>query len=212
MTLKKNDFIEVEFVGKIKDGGVFDSNISSELKKLNPGAEGKPFVYSLGQGMFLEGIDEYLIGKEIGKHKLELIPEKAFGKRESSLVKMIPMKVFKEHRLNPIQGAVLDFDGRMGKILSVSGGRVIVDFNNPLAGKDVIYEINVKRKVDDINEKINAFNEFLFRRKLDFEVKGKKLIISVEKEFAKFVEMFKDKFKEVFDLDLEIKEIEGKKD
>ena len=113
-----------------------------------------------------------------------------------NLVQMIPMKVFKNNNLNPVSGAVFNFDVRIAKILTVSGGRVMVDFNNPLAGKDVVYEINILRKVNDLNEKIKAFINFLFRKDLDFSVKDTKIILEVEKGMTQFVEMFKDKFKE----------------
>jgi hypothetical protein len=94
----------------------------------------------------------------------------------------------------------------MGRILSVSGGRVLVDFNNPLAGKEVIYTIEVKRKIEDINDKIKAFNSFLFKKDFKFEIKDKKIIYESEGDFKKFLEMFKDKFKEIFGLELEVKE------
>lgn len=87
----------------------------------------------------------------------------------------------------------------------------MVDFNNPIAGKDVEYKIKVLKKVEDLNEKIKALIEFLFKRDLKFEVKDKKLIIEVEKPMRQFVEMFAIKFKEIFDLDLEVKDIEEKK-
>lgn len=206
MALKKSDFIEIEFTAKIKDGEVFDSNIKEELQKLNSHAKAEPFIYSLSEGMFLEGVDNYLIGKEIGEYKIELNPEKAFGKRESKLIQMIPMKVFKQHNVNPIPGSMFNFDNRAAKILTVSGGRVMVDFNNPLAGKDVIYNIKILRKVEDKNEKIKALNKFLFKKDFKFDVKDKKLILEVEKGMSKFIEMFKDKYKEILDLDLEVKE------
>jgi len=40
---------------------------------------------------------------------------------------MIPLKVFIEHKINPVPGAVLTFDNRLGKVLTVSGGRIMVD-------------------------------------------------------------------------------------
>ena len=212
MSFQKNDFIEIEFTGKIKDGEVFDSNISEELKKLNPNQEAKPFVFSLGQDMFLKGIEDFLIGKEIGKYEIELNPEQAFGLRDPSLIQMIPMKVFVEHKINPIPGTVLNFENRLGKVLTVSGGRTMVDFNNPLAGKEVVYNINVLRKVEDINEKIRSLNEFLFRRDFKFETKDNKLILQVDKGFKAFAELFKDKFKEMLGLDLEVREIENKEE
>jgi peptidylprolyl isomerase len=211
MVFQKKDFIEVEFTGKIKDGEIFDSNIKKNLEKLNPNENPKPFIFCLGEGMFLKGIDEFLTGKEVGSYTLELSPENAFGPRVPQFVQMIPIKVFKENNLNPTVGAVFNFDGRMAKVLSVSGGRVMVDFNNPLAGKNVVYEINVLRKVDNLNEKIKAFLNFLFRRDFKFTVEGNKVIIEAEKNFSQFIEMFKEKFKDVFSMDLEVKLIEGRK-
>jgi FKBP-type peptidyl-prolyl cis-trans isomerase 2 len=120
---------------------------------------------------------------------------------------MVPIKTFLEQKINPIPGILLNFDGRIGKTLTVSGGRVMVDFNNPLAGKIVVYKINVKRKVTDINERVKSLNEFLFQKDLEFSIEDKKLILKTEKNMKKFVEMFKDKFKEILDLNLEVIEI-----
>ncbi len=207
MNLQKNDFIEIEFTAKVKNGEIFDSNIKEDLKKLNPDADPKPFVFCLGQGMFLKGVDDFLIGKSVGKYEIELQPEKAFGNRNPKFIKMIPRKVFIQQKLNPVPGAIFSFDNQVAKILAVSGGRIMVDFNNPIAGKTVLYAINLLRKLDDLDEKIKFFNEFLFKQNFKFEIKNKKLIMEVEKPLAKFVEMFKEKFKEIFELDLEVKEI-----
>ena len=212
MKLNKKDFIEIEFTGKVKEGEIFDSNIKKDLEKIHHGhdhpIESKPFIFCLGEHMFLDSLDNFLIGKDAGEYEVELEPEKAFGKRNPALVQMIPMRIFKEHGTNPIPGTLLNFDGRIGKALTVSGGRVMVDFNNPLAGKTVAYKINVKRKVDDINEKIEAVNEFLFKRDFKFEVKDKKLIIKADKQFTKIIELFKDKFKEILGLDVDTIETE----
>ena len=206
MTLKEKDFIEIEFTGRIKEGEeIFDSNIKNELQKLNPNAEAKPFIFSLGEDMFLKGVDEYLIGKNLGKYKIELIPEKAFGKRNSQLIQRMSIKIFHEQKINPVQGYSFNFDGRFGRIIAVSGGRVLVDFNNPLAGKEVIYEINVLRKIENIDEKIKALNDFFFRRDFEFEIENKKLKLIVNKGFEKFVELFKDKYQELVGLTLETK-------
>ena len=211
MTLKKKDFIEIEFTAKVKDGDIFDSNIKEDLENKDLKTEVKPFIFSLGEGMFLQGVEDFLIGKEIGKHKIELTADKAFGKRNPNLIQMMSIKIFVEQKVNPIPGILFNFDGRIGKILTVTGGRVLVDFNNPISGKDVEYQVKVLRKVEDINEKTKAFIDFLFKKDLKFEIKDKKLIIEVEKPMRQFIEMFKDKFKEILDLDLEIKEIEEKK-
>jgi FKBP-type peptidyl-prolyl cis-trans isomerase 2 len=213
--LQKKDFIEIEFTGKIKDTGeIFDSNIKKDLEKLNPQhkpEQAKPFVFSLGQDMFLKGIDDFLIGKEIKEHKIDLSPEKGFGNRDAKLIKLMPRSVFIQQKTNPVPGMVFNFDNQIGKILSVSGGRIRVDFNNPLAGKDVVYDVKILRKIEDQNEKIKSFIEFVFRQPLKFEVKDKKIIIQAEKQMKQFIEMFKEKFKEVFEMDLEVEEVGDKK-
>ncbi len=208
MTLQKNDFIEIEFTGKIKNGEIFDSNLKKDIEKAELKTPAKPFIFALGQGMFLKGVDDFLIGKEPNKeYHIELSSENAFGIREPSLIKLIPIQIFKQHKLTPFPGALFNFDGKISKVLSVSGGRVRVDFNNPLAGKDVEYDIKVLRKIDNIKEKIKSFNDFLFKKEFKFEIKDKKLILEVDKPLVKFIELFKDKFKEIFNLELETKEI-----
>jgi FKBP-type peptidyl-prolyl cis-trans isomerase 2 len=213
--INKKDFIEITFTGKVKDGEVFDSNIPEEVKKLNPNVPDEkitPFIFCVGEQMFLDAIDEFLIGKELKEYKIDLTPEKAFGKRNPSLIRIIPLRIFREKNANPYPGMVFNFDGQIGKILSVSGGRVITDFNNPIAGKDVIYTINVKRKIIDLNEKVKALMDFFFRKQFDFEVneKNKKLIIKADKNFKNFIELFKEKFKEILDFETEVIEIKGK--
>ena len=158
--------------------------------------------------MFLQGIDDFLVGKEVGKsYDIELEPENAFGKRNPTLIQTIPLKIFKEKEVYPSVGATFNFDGRIGKVLAVSGGRVMIDFNHFLSGKSLVYKITVLKKVDDINQKIKALSEFFFRREFKYEIKGEKLIVEVEKPLVKIVELFKDKFKEILALDLEVKEL-----
>ncbi len=216
MVLQKKDFIEIEFTARVKGGEIFDSNIKEDLEKVHEDhdhpIDAEPFIFCLGEGMFLPGIEDFLIGKEIGEYQIELPPEKAFGKRNLNLIQRIPLKVFREQKLNPIPGFIFNFDGRIGRVLASSGGRVIVDFNNPIAGKDVVYKVKVLRKLDDINEKSKALIKFLFRDDLRFEIKGKEIIIEVGKPLVEFVNLFKDKFKEMLDLELEVKEVSKKEE
>ncbi len=211
MKLQEKDFIEIEFTARIKDGEIFDSNIKEDIEDTELKTKAKPFVFCLGEGMFLPGVEDFLIGKEIGEYRIELLPEKAFGKRNANLIQMMPSKVFSEQNINPIPGVMFNFDGRIGKILTVTGGRVMVDFNNPIAGKEVIYDLKILRKVEDINEKAKALIDFLFKKDLKFEINEKKLILEIEKPMKQFVEMFKDKFKDMLGLELEVKETEEKK-
>ncbi len=209
MKLQKKDFIEIEFTAKLKDGEIFDSNIKEDIKDTKLKTKAKPFIFCLGENMFLKAIEDFLIGKEIGEYEIELKPEEAFGKRNADLVQMMPIRVFAEQRINPIPGVIFNFDGKIGKILTVSGGRVMVDFNNPIAGKEVVYKIKVLRKIKELNEKVKALIDFLFRKDLKFEIKDKKLVLEVEKPMKDFVELFKDKFKDILGLKLEVKEVEN---
>lgn len=206
MAFKKNDFIEIDFVARISEGEVFDSTLKEELDKLGSKNPAKPFIFSLGNDMFLKGIEEFLMDKGIGKHEITLEPEKAFGNRDASLIKLFPESVFRQHDVRPVAGYVFNFDGKLAKILSVNGGRVRVDFNNPLAGKTVVYNVEVKRVVDDINEKVKALNDFFLRGDFKFNIDGKKLVLEVPEKMKSFALLFKDKYKEILDLDLEVKE------
>ena len=211
--ISQKDFIEIEFTGKRKDGEIFDSNIKEDLQKANLNTPAKPFIYAIGEDMFLKSVDDFLIGKETGKdYELELAPEKAFGKRNPQLIKVVPLRIFKQQQTPPYPGMMFNFDNQIGKIISVSGGRIITDFNNPLAGKTVIYKIKVKRKVTDLKEKASAMIEFFVKKELPIEIKEKKLIIEADPKFAQFFNLFKDKFKELLDLEIEVVDKIGKEE
>lgn len=212
MVLNKGDFIEIQFTGKIKDGGVFDPNIKEDLASFGIKGNDSTFIYSLGEGMFLKAIDDKLIGKEIGSYEFELEPNDAFGKRNPKLIKMVPLRNFSQQNMNPIPGAVFNFDGQVGKVLTVSSGRVMVDFNNPLAGKNVIYKIKILGKVEDMNKKIDSMNEFFLKTKCEFEVKDKELKLKVLPQTKNLAILFKDKYKEMIGLDLVLEEINESKE
>jgi FKBP-type peptidyl-prolyl cis-trans isomerase 2 len=191
---KKKDFVEIEFVG-FANGEMFDTTIKKEAEKIDLKIEEKPLVVCIGEEMVVKGFDKELEGKELGKkYKIKLTPENSFGKRNAALIKIIPNSVFKEKNINPVSGLMLNLDGMIAKILSVSGGRVITDFNNPLAGKDIEYEFTIKKKVTDEKEKINALQDFFFKKRFKFEIKEK---IMFEKEVEPFLKIFGEKFKEI---------------
>lgn len=206
MALKKNDFIELEYIGKVKDGEIFDTNIKSEAKKINLDIGAEPLIICIGQKMILPALDNFLIGKEVGEYKIRLMPEQAFGNRHKELIKTVPLSVFKSQNQVPVPGMVFYFDNLSGKVASVSGGRVIIDFNNPLAGKEVEYDLNVKREILDSNEKIKAFLFYFTRKDFQFKIENKKVIISCSNQESKVLSFLKDRFKKVFSLELEVVE------
>jgi FKBP-type peptidyl-prolyl cis-trans isomerase 2 len=200
MAIQKNDFVELEFTG-FANGNVFDTTDKEKAKLAKIEADVRPIIVSVGNKMLLDAFDEDLSGKEIGKvYKIHLLPEFAFGKRDPTLIKVIPMKLFREKEIYPAPGMTFQMDNYLVKILSVSGGRVTGDFNYPLAGKEIDYEYKILRKVDDKKEQVNAIQEFFFRKKFDFELKDNQAIFK-DPKITPLVDIFKDKFKELTGLD-----------
>ncbi len=162
MKTKKGDFIEMDFIGKVKaTNQIFDLTKESDAKKnnlYNPKQTYKPVKICLGENEIIKGLDEQLINKEINKtYKIEIPQEKAFGKKNPKLIKLIPAKVFKQQRITPFPGLQVNLDQNlMGTVRAVSGGRIIVDFNHPLAGKNIEYEVIINKIITDKKEKIEA--------------------------------------------------------
>ena len=199
--ISKKDFIELEFTGKIKDTGqIFDTTINEDAKKAGIDEKKcKPLKVCVGEGMVLKGFDEALEGKEEGKqYHIDLNPDKAFGKRNPKLVKIIPKNVF-EHE--PGQGMLFSFDGALGKVISSSSGRVTVDFNNPLAGKEISYSFKILRKINDKQEKLAVLAYFMLGIE-DLKIDSENKIAFSAKMPKEAIEMFEKKAKE---LGIEIK-------
>ncbi len=211
--IKKNDFIEIEFTGKTNET-IFDTTSKKEAEEIGvEQANVKPIIISVGNEMVLKGFDEAFEGKEIGKkYSIHLLPKQAFGKRNPSLIKTIPMRIFREKDINPVQGMTFHLDDYIVKVLSVSGGRVTVDFNNPLAGKEIDYDFKIIRKIIDDNEKINYLQDFFFKKRFEFTLdKEKKKVIFKEETIKPLIEMLKTKFKDMTGFDFEVKEKPEKK-
>ncbi|MBI2671612.1 peptidylprolyl isomerase [Candidatus Woesearchaeota archaeon] len=193
MKIKKGEFIEVDFVGRIKDTNeIFDltkEDTAKENNIYNSDFQYKPVIICVGEGHLLKGLDEKLIGKEEGKHKIELKTEEAFGKKDLKLLRLVPVNIFRKENLKPFPGLNVNIDGIIGTIRSVSGGRVIVDFNHPLAGKDLFFDLEIKRIVKDDKEKVESLVSKL-SKEFEVNIKEKKAEVKVklgekEKEFLK---------------------------
>ena len=212
--INKNDFIEIEFTGKISSTDeIFDTNIEADAKKANLDIKNiKPFILSVGHEMLPKGFDNDLVGKEIGKsYVVNIKPEDAFGKRNPQMVRMIPTKLFHEQKIEPARGMQITLDGQLVKILSSDRGRTLVDFNNPLAGKEVSYSYKINKTITDQKEKINAMQDFLLRKTFDFELKEKTVTFKVEKQFEQFIKILAPKFEEVLGLKVESEVVKEKK-
>lgn len=212
--VQKNDFIELDFTGKVKDTEeIFDSTRIEDAKKmgLKEPEKVKPVIIAVGHLMTLKGLDEDLLEKEIEKdYSVEIKPESGFGKRNPSLVRMIPLKAFAEQQVYPQKGMQFSLDGNIVRIVSVSGGRVLVDFNNPLAGKDLVYNYRINKKIEDISEKINALQNFFFRKNFEFSLNEaeKTITFKVEKNISKYLELMSQSFKEILGFEVKTEILE----
>lgn len=206
--IKKRDFIEIEFTAKnLSNNEVFDTNIIEEAKKLNMNVKDiKPLILCVGEGFVVKGFDEALEGKETDKeYTIKLQPEKAFGKRDKNIIRLIPLKMFLEQKIMPQAGMTLALDNNLVKVVSVSGGRVLVDFNNPIAGKDVEYKFKIKRRIEDLKEKVNALQAFFMGKTFDFDIEEKdKKIIFKDINLTPILNALAPKFKEILNYTPEI--------
>lgn len=206
--VKKKDFVEVKFTG-YSGGNIFDSNIDEDLKKIDPKAKPRENIVVVGEQMLVPGFDKAIEGKEIGKeYEIDVPAKEGFGERKKELVKTIPLKIFTEQKINPYPGMVLAMDNSLARIITISGARVMTDFNNPLAGKDLKYKFRVVRIVMDDKEKARTLFELIFKFVPDFEVKGGDVIVKGPKVMERFVKAFEKRFKELAgkELKFEIKE------
>ncbi|MBI4448924.1 peptidylprolyl isomerase [Candidatus Woesearchaeota archaeon] len=160
MVLKTGDFIELDYTGRLKENNAVFDTTNVELAKtsgiFSPKTHYGSIIICLGEGMLLRGLDTNLVGKGIGKHTVPLGPTEAFGNKDVKHIQMIPASKFKEQNIQPYPGLQLNIDGMIGTIKTAGGGRILVDFNHPLAGKDVVYEVDVKRVVTDKAEQIKT--------------------------------------------------------
>ena len=87
---------------------------------------------------------------------VEIPPEKAFGSRDPEKIKRVPLKHLTSKGANPAIGMRLEYNGKMATVRAIGAGRVLLDFNPPLAGKTLVYEVTVNKKIETNEEKITA--------------------------------------------------------
>ena len=161
MSLQKTDFIQIEYVAKVKETGeIFDTTIEETAKKEHLYKEGdiiEPKLVVIGENWVLKPLDESLTTMEIGKPTVvDITPEKAFGQRDPEKVKRVPLKQLLARDITPSVGLRIEYGGKNATVRAIGAGRVLLDFNPPLAGKTLVYEVTIKRKLDTIEEKITA--------------------------------------------------------
>jgi peptidylprolyl isomerase len=190
MTLEKGSLILIDYTAKVKDtNATFETTREEEAKRsdvYDPTRRYEPRLISVGEGWVLKGLDEALSEAKMGdKLSIQIEPNKGFGERDTSKVRMIPLRKLGDKADEIRVGDTIELDDRMGIVRFIGSGRVQVDFNHRYAGRTLIYDVDVTKKLDDDNEKVSS----LIRRrlpideqKIEFNIEGLRLRIDLPEE------------------------------
>ncbi|UCC20022.1 MAG: FKBP-type peptidyl-prolyl cis-trans isomerase, partial [Promethearchaeota archaeon] len=166
--VEKGDFILVKITARTQKGTIFRVSSEEDAKKAGIYDEKKAkqgyytpeFVIVGKPGFVNEGLTETI--KEMNffeKKSVRIPPTKAFGKRDPQKIERLGIAKFRKMNegKNPEIGKefVKQSQGQVqrGTVTNVMQGRVIIDYNHPLAGQFVDYNLEVVEKIEDFNEK-----------------------------------------------------------
>lgn len=191
MPFKKGDFILMDYIGRVSETGeVFDTTIEDVAKEEGTYKEGglyEPSLVVVGEGWVLKALDESLPDLGLKKTgKIEIPPDKAFGNRDPAKIRLYPLRKLTSQRITPQVGMRVEVDGRLATVRTIGSGRVLLDFNPPLAGKTLLYEVTVQKKLTRVKEKILA----LIHRRMpqvdvngfSLEIKGNEVTVDIPEE------------------------------
>lgn len=216
--MNDGDFVEIDFVGRVKDSGeIFDLTDADLAKKegiFEKSHKYGPAIVIIGSKSIVSGVEEQIKTMVVGEEKeFELPAEKGFGKRDPKLVQIISLGKFFEQKINPVPGAFVNIYGKNCKIQSVSGGRVRVDFNHPLAGRELVYKVKIFKEIKGVEGKVEAVIKYL-GLEAEAKVEGDTAKIKVKKSnkmLEKIVDqMMKKWVKEIKAVTFEATEKENK--
>ncbi len=134
---KRGDTVKINYTGTFDDGTVFDSSEKRE-----------PIEFTIGQGKVIKGFDDAVVGMTVGEEKeIKVTPADGYGEHDENLV-----REFQKDKLPkdpaPDAGMVLSLrspDGQtiLAKIDKVDDDKVFLDFNHPLAGKNLNFKLKL---------------------------------------------------------------------
>lgn len=134
---KSGDKVKVHYTGKLKDGEIFDSSANRD-----------PLEFTLGEGMVIPGFDKALLGMSVGDKKtVEISVEEGYGpKSEDMIIKLsktqfpedLEIEVGRPLALSQMDGSVIEVT-----VADIGEEEVTLDANHPLAGKDLVFDIEL---------------------------------------------------------------------
>ncbi len=174
MAIKNGDMVRVDYEAYLVDDDIlFDTSKEDSAQDagiFNEKYKYAPMPVSVGSGKIFPGFEQAIEGAEIGEEKeVTIPPELGAGERDPKLTELFPIREFIKKEVQPYPGLEVNIGNRRGTIASVSAGRVRVDFNNPLAGKTLLYKFTVTELIEDPVEKAKAILDLNFGTSEDFE-------------------------------------------
>ncbi|MEM1508981.1 MAG: peptidylprolyl isomerase [Thermofilaceae archaeon] len=162
--VKSGDVVLLHYTLVLKDENkVLETTIEEVAKEqgiYSDKATYKPTLLIIGAGEVPAGLEEAITGMNENEEKeIEVPPEKGFGRRDPDKVRVLPARLFSSQGVIPRAGEEVEIRGERGTIVSVGSGRVIVDFNHPLAGKSLLYKVKIVKVVRNVEEKTRALLE-----------------------------------------------------
>ena len=129
--------VSVHYKGTLNDGSQFDSSYD----------RGEPITFQIGSGQMIPGFEKNVLGMTVGEAKeFTLNPSDAYGDHNPEAVQEVPKQMFPQDFTFQIGGIVQgEQDGNqlIAKILSEQNETVTLDFNHPMAGKDLTFNVEL---------------------------------------------------------------------
>lgn len=189
--VSEKSLVYVDYVGRTKeDGKIFDLTVEEIAKEEGLYREDghyEPYLVAIGWNWLLAALEEEIVGMKVGETKtVEIPPEKGAGPRDPNKIKLIAKTKLAKQGVRAIKGEEITFGRERGVITAVLGRRVRVDFNSPLAGKTLVFDVTVREIISDTLGKLEA----IVKRRIpglpddrfDITVKGKTITINLPKE------------------------------
>jgi len=134
-TVATGDTVSVHYTGTLQDGAVFDSSIGKT-----------PLTFTVGSGQVITGFDNAVIGMKVGEKKtVTLPPEEAYGQYNPNLIIILDRSKFQDNIAIGMQVTLTDTSGQqiLATITEIGPSSVTLDANSKLAGKTLIFEIEI---------------------------------------------------------------------
>ena len=154
-TFETGEFVEIEYTARIADDGTVvdttDPSVATESGLAGIDASG-PVVVILGEGHVFGPIEDALTEMQPSEQRtVEVSPTNAFGEMNPTRRVSIPVQGFSEDSIE--QNDRVTINGRAGYVDAVEDGTATIDFNHPLAGSTLEYEIRPLNRIVDLEDR-----------------------------------------------------------